>query len=125
MSIKSSPSEDEKNIFYRIPVSMNIREKEALLLKAFDEGAVVIIDEINSSPLMENLLNALTMGRTPSGNRPKQPGFMIIGTQNPVTMAGRRAPSPALARRLTTINVPDYTTDELNQILIHKGANTK
>lgn len=118
----NSPFSEEQKIFYRVPVSMNKKEKEALLLKAFNEGAVVIIDEINSSPLMEALLNTLTMGRAPNGERPTRPGFTIIGTQNPITMAGRRAPSPALARRFTTMSVPDYTTKELHKILITKGA---
>jgi len=83
----------EGNIFYRVLVSMQLDDKKALLLKAFNEGAVVIIDEINSSPMMERWLNDLLMGKNPlTKQRPKCPGFLIIGTQNPVTMAGRRRP---------------------------------
>jgi len=72
-----------EQIFYRIPVSMALDEKETLLLKAFDEGAIVIIDEINSSVTMERLLNSLLMGKKPDGSPPHKPGFMVIGTQNP------------------------------------------
>ncbi|WP_040535094.1 AAA family ATPase [Legionella drancourtii] len=107
--------------FYRIPVSMQMEDKKNLLLKAFHQGAVVIIDEINSSPMMERLLNDLLMGKTPEGKRPERPGFLIIGTQNPVTMNGRRAPSTALARRLMTVTLPAYTRDEMETILINKG----
>ena len=107
--------------FYRMPVSMALAEKEALLLKAFHEGAVVVIDEINSSPTMERLLNALLMGTTPEGEPAKKPGFMIIGTQNPVTMAGRRAASTALSRRMTQTEFPPYTTNEIRDILLGKG----
>ncbi len=107
--------------FYRMPVSMQLEDKKNLLLKAFHQGAVVIIDEINSSPMMERLLNDLLMGKTPEGKRPEQPGFLIIGTQNPVTMDGRRAPSTALARRLMTVALPAYTRDEMETILMNKG----
>lgn len=110
--------------FYRMPVSMPVKEKEALLRKAFDEGAVVVIDEINSSPMMERLLNDLLMGKTPENKRPTHPGFMVIGTQNPVTMAGRRAASTALARRLTTVELPVYSQDEIKSILMAKGITT-
>lgn len=108
--------------FYRMPVSMSLTEKEKLLRKAFNEGLVVIIDEINSSPMMERLLNALLMGTTPEGERPQRPGFMIIGTQNPTTMAGRRAASTALMRRTMQLTLSSYTIEEMQQILIKKGV---
>ncbi|KTC66272.1 AAA domain (dynein-related subfamily) (plasmid) [Legionella adelaidensis] len=107
--------------FYHMPVSMSFSEKETLLYKAFHEGAVVVVDEINSAPMMERLLNSLLMGKTPQGERPNTPGFMLIGTQNPITMAGRRAASPALARRMLTIQVPSYTKEEMLAILQDKN----
>lgn len=114
--------------FYIMPVSMSFEEKKKLLLKAFDEGAVVIIDEINSSPMMERLLNDLLMGKNPEkmfdeDKRPKHPGFMIIGTQNPVTMEGRFASSNALSRRLMSISLPPYHTYEMEKILVTRGVN--
>jgi hypothetical protein len=105
------------NLYCEIPVSMGLEEKKQALMKAFHAGAVVIIDEINSSPMMEKLLNGLLMGIGPKGERPDNPGFMIIGTQNPVTMAGRQAQSGALARRMVTLTLPEYPNDELQQIL--------
>ena len=108
--------------FYQMFVSMTYSDKQALLLKAFDEGAVVVIDEINSSTMMERMLNALLMGKTPEGKPPLKPGFMIIGTQNPVSMAGRRAPSTALARRVCTITIPPYPANEMIEILLKKGV---
>jgi hypothetical protein len=112
----------EKNRdFYLIPVGMPLNEKKDLLKRAFNQGAIVIIDEINSSPMMERLLNTLLMGKDEDGQRPEHPGFMVIGTQNPVTMAGRRAPSTALARRMTTVELPPYPLEEIRSILINKG----
>ncbi len=109
--------------FYRISASLSPNEKEALLLKAFHEGAIVVIDEINSSPMLERLLNNLLMGKTPDNQRPRKPGFLVIGTQNPVTMAGRRAASAALQRRLMAVELPEYSNNEMKVILIQKGVN--
>ena len=119
----TAPTKKEKP-FYNMPVSMPLAEKEQLLIKAFNEGAIVMIDEINSSPMMESLLNDLLMGKNPKaklGDEDK-PGFMLIGTQNPVTMAGRKIISTALQRRLINITLPEYTTEELKPILCAKGV---
>jgi MoxR-like ATPase len=107
-----------------MPVSMGLDDKENLLIKAFNEGAVVMIDEINSSPMMERLLNDLLMGKNPrdTTRAPEKPGFMIIGTQNPISMAGRRAASTALKRRLITTELPEYNTTEISEILLQKGV---
>lgn len=110
-----------KKGFYRMPVSMSCSEKMSLLLKAFDEGAVVVCDEVNAAPMMEQFMNALLTGTTPEGRRPRVPGFMIIGTQNPISLAGRRAASTALSRRLINIELSQYPKDELIMILQAKG----
>jgi hypothetical protein len=114
----------KENPFYIMPVSMPLSEKEHLLIKAFNEGAIVMIDEINSSPMMERLLNDLLMGKNPKGKPDDvvKPGFMIIGTQNPVTMAGRRAASNALLRRVVSTTLPEYESDEIRHILKNKGV---
>jgi MoxR-like ATPase len=118
----SRPSQ-KQNLFYRMPITMGLNEKRAFLLKAFHEGAVVVIDEMNSSPMMERLLNDLLMGKTPEGQAeaPVKPGFMIIATQNPVTMAGRRAVSTAIRRRCITHDLPEYKPEEIQHTLVSKG----
>jgi hypothetical protein len=122
---KLTKTDKKNNVFYYIPVSMSVTEKTAVLRKAFDEGAVVMIDEINSSPMMERLLNAMLMGHDENGIRPNSPGFMVIGTQNPATMGGRRVASNALSRRLMTLTVPPYNIAEIIAILVHKGVSTR
>jgi hypothetical protein len=117
--------------FYCMPVSLGIEEKEKILIDAFDAGIVVVVDEINSSPMMEQLLNNLLMGKRPQGTNhpnpeqdgPNKPGFMVIGTQNPITMAGRIAPSNALRRRLIHVELPPYPEDEMLTVLLSKGLN--
>lgn len=111
--------------FYRMPVSMSTEDKKKLLLKAFHGGHGVLIDEINSSPMMERFLNALLMSKTPEGKFPDKSGFFVLGTQNPVTMSGRRAPSTALARRLITLSLPEYPQEEIKEILIVRGLESE
>ena len=117
-----STPEDQvpEKAFYLMPPSMQPKDQEQLVLKAFQEGALVLIDELNSIPVMEDLWNELLMGKY-KNNRPIHPGFMIIGTQNPVTLGGRYSLSPALKRRFTTLDLPPYPKEELVDILQVKG----
>ena len=112
---------NSQQVFYILPVSTPFLQKKEFLLKAFHEGAVVVVDEMNSAPMMESLLNDLLMGQTPDGQHPKNPGFLIIATQNPVTMAGRIKASSAIQRRMQTVSLPNYSTREMIDILQHKG----
>lgn len=122
------PAHPEKP-FYRMDVSSSTDDKEKLLIKAFYEGAVVVIDEINSSPMMERLLNDLLMGKLPDKykipHKTIKAGFMILGTQNPVTLAGRRTRSTALSRRLCFLELPLYPREELLQIIVRKERYSK
>ena len=112
----------EKNRdFYYIPVGLGLEDKKALLLTAFHAGAIVIIEEINSAPMMEGYLNSLLMGKTLDGKRPDNPGFCVIGSQNPISMSGRRAMSEALKRRLLCSQCSDYTDSEIIEIITNKG----
>lgn len=107
--------------FYRIPASMSNRDKRRLLLKAFHEGAMVCIDEINSCRMLEKLMNRLMMGRDLQGNRPLRPGFKVIGTQNPIHYKGRKAKSVAEQRRFVRCEFSEYPYNELVAIIIKKG----
>jgi len=107
--------------FYRIPASYSHEEKQTILLKAFHEGKVVIIDEINSSPMIERLLNALLEGHDLDGRPADQKGFMLIGTQNPITFKGRRQTTLPLLHRLQTVEMRPYTDSEQREILQHVG----
>ncbi|NBX84596.1 MAG: hypothetical protein EBQ95_03195 [Gammaproteobacteria bacterium] len=114
----------DSKTFYHIPASMNYTQKKETLLKAFDEGAIVLIDEINSVATMEKLLNNLLDNKHPEGNRPpKNSGFRLIGTQNPPEYAGRNIDSPALASRTIAIKLETYPHHEMVDILQSKGLN--
>jgi hypothetical protein len=103
--------------FYHIPVSLDFAEKQEALLNAFHQGKIIIMDEINSSPMLERVLNALLEGHDLDGNPPKNPGFLLLGTQNPVTFQGRKATTLPLLHRLQHINLHEYTEQELLLIL--------
>ena len=105
-----------------IKPSKSFIEKKKILLDAFDKGRVVIMEEFNTAPMMEQLLNSLLMGKTPGGSRPSSPGFFVIGIQKSATMAGRTLPSNALARRIQTCHLPAYANTELDHILLKKGV---
>lgn len=105
--------------YYFISMKMDVEERRGLLLKAFDEGAIVVMDEINTSPLLEDLLNALLMGKTPDGKEPNRAGFLLLGMQNPPTFPGRIAASQALSHRWLTVDMPMYEYDEV-EIMVDK-----
>ena len=109
--------------FYRIPASLDLDQKKRALVKAHYEGAIVILDEINSTPALEALLNALLMNTVPQefiipNHTPR--GMMIIGTQNPRTYRGRYAISTALQRRMIQVTADSYTHSELVAMLMHQ-----
>ena len=113
-----------KNGFYCLSASMQLSLQEAILLKAFDDGAIVLIDEINSMPTLEKMLNSLLDGKHPKDDNrpPRNPGFRILGTQNPPTMAGRRLASPALENRTQTIRLSPYPEKDMHTILERMGV---
>lgn len=80
---------------YRISPTTPFHEKEKVLRKAFDEGALVVAEEMNTSIWPNKLLNYYLMGQDEHGKPAKKPGFFLIATQNFRSFAGRRAEDPA------------------------------
>jgi len=113
---------DDK-IYYLIPATLPKKQRKALLLKAFDEGAWVICDEANSITGKEKLVNDLLMG-IHKGERPKRAGFKMIETGNPIYFSGRKKQSTALEHRQMKVVFPSYPRDEMIAILVHKGLSS-
>lgn len=96
---------------------------QQVLEKAFHEGAVVIIDEMNTLPL-EHILNALLSGVDMSGALAKRAGFFVIATLNPSSQyQNRHALSVALLNRFTKLTLKEYTEKELLEIVTHVCGN--
>lgn len=86
-----------------------------ILEKAFQEGAAVILDEINLDSQLETVLNQYLSGR--GVDKPSaKPGFSVFASQNPGYFAGRDSLSPALLNRLSYAYMDNYTDQELMQL---------
>ncbi len=90
----------------------NYEEMKALLEKAFHEGAVVIIDELNTLDI-EPILNRLLSGRDFAGKLAENPGFFVIATQNPPSYSKRNLLSDALVNRFDKVNLTTYSREHL------------
>lgn len=110
-----------ENQFYRIRASMPMTLQVKILCKAADEGAIVLMDKVNSGPTMEKLQNDLLMGMIPNQGRPTKPGFLLLGGQTPSTQAGKKKLSTAFARRVMTFKLPEYDKEEMLTITQKKG----
>lgn len=107
------PVDGRKSYYHLTPTDPG--RMEAILTKAFHEGAIVIIDELNSLPL-ERVINQLLTGKDMADKTATNKGFLLIGTQNPVNFTGRQVLSMALENRFYKIDLPDYNPQELYQI---------
>jgi MoxR-like ATPase len=116
-SDESQHKYDPSKVFYMLPASMPPFQKESLLLEAFHAGAVVLLEEINSAPMMERLLNNLLMGQDTQGKAAEKSGFTVIGTQNPPTQAGRNRATAAQLRRFRNMSIRPYKRAELIGVL--------
>lgn len=86
-----------------------------LLLTAFREGSIVILDELNADQDEEliDLLNQLLTGEYLDGNPAKQAGFMVFATQNPAYYDGCSNLCKSKLSRLRKIDVRDYREQDL------------
>jgi len=114
VSGKNQPNAEKK--YYHFTPSESLDVIKQTLFNAFHEGAVVIIDELNTLPL-ETLLNDYLSGVDVNGSKPNKQGFTLIATQNPITYAKRQPLSTALQNRFQKINLKNYPLAELTEIM--------
>jgi hypothetical protein len=114
-------------IFYQVTASLDGNKIEELVKKAFQEGAVVIVDEINLIKDVEKLLNSYLQGEDENGNKPAKEGFMLIATQNPAkTYGGRQELSEALLNRAEKHIVPKIIDENsIDKIVTVKKGGAK
>jgi len=97
--------------FYTL--SAGNKEIYADLRKAFHEGAMVILDELNLDEGLEKILNQYLTGFDENGKPAQNPGFMVLSSQNPGYFEGRKNLSPALRNRFHFLYMDDYSDAEL------------
>ena len=111
-----------KRGYYKISASLPLKDKKKIITKAFEEGNVVWIDELNSclEGGLEKLLNAVLTGEHPDGKKGGS-GFMLVASVNSaVDLEGRSMISPALLHRMTWHDVKsltDYAEADLAKIV--------
>ena len=111
------------HIYHRLRASVSNEQKLEILHKAFQQGEILIVDEIDSCPLLEDYLNAYLVGEDVNGQRAEKPGFTILSTANGAAMKGRRQlPAPLLSRMLA-LEFNEYPRDDLIHILEAKFEN--
>ena len=108
--------------YYHLTPSAGLDVIKETLHKAFHEGAVIIIDELNTLPL-EDLLNPMLSGVDENGHSAAKEGFTLIATQNPITYAKRQSLSTALLNRCQKIDLKNYPLKELTEIMFKISAN--
>jgi hypothetical protein len=111
---------DTTHRYYRLTPT-HLAEMERVILKAYHEGAVVIIDELNTLPLEKMLNSLLSEGTDLQGDLPRKKGFFVVATQNPTFFKGRQILSGAFLNRFHRVVLPPYPREELIEILIEKG----
>lgn len=109
---------NSQKIYYQITAgSENTRE---ILLKAFHEGSVVVLDELNLEPELEDLLNQLLSGVDLDDQPARVPGFMVLASQNPAHYDGCNSLSRAFRNRFHEQDVKDYKKEDLLYIAHEK-----
>lgn len=105
---------------YRITTDLPPEYITKALVAAFNRGAIVFIDEINSYPGLESTLNSLLTGINPlTGEPAANPGFGLIATGNPISHEGRTELSPALRSRMEVLTfrpLAAYSREDLETI---------
>jgi hypothetical protein len=120
------PPEGE-DVFYHVPISLEDDTREKLLIKARNEGAIVILDELNTAPPRKELIGydsgvAAKNVQNHISVRPKNPGGIVIGTQNPNSMDGRKDLSIELPHRFIICSLLSYSQEEALEIIEKKGV---
>lgn len=98
-------NKENKEKIYRISASTPFAEKEKLLRIAFNEGALVVAEEWNTSLWPNKMLNHFMMGVDEDNKPATRPGFMMIATQNPPSFQGRVEEDPAIRKRIIKIKL--------------------
>lgn len=96
-------------------VSAGSEDTYHILIKAFHEGSIVILDELNIDKNLEDLLNNLLSHADEQGNPHYQPLFRVFASVNPSNKKhkGLQEMSQALLNRMDFLYMDNFTNQEL------------
>ncbi|MBS0289565.1 MAG: hypothetical protein JSS07_05985 [Proteobacteria bacterium] len=106
--------------YYHLPVATSANDKINFIFKAVKENADLLIDEINTASLQEDVINLVAVGRNLEGQHVNA-STKIYGTYNPIYYAGRRQISQAVLRRFIHCFFDPYEPAEIAEIVEDKG----
>ena len=94
-------------VFYLVSCGTKPKELKALFLKAFHEGALVDVEEIDTLEV-ESIINNLSMGLDFNFEEATKRGFAILSSGNSIAASGRRKFSLAEKNRFVEIRLNHY-----------------
>jgi hypothetical protein len=121
----SQKADGDKQVYYKIDASMPLLQKVDIIIKAFEDGDVIWIDELNGciDDGLEKALNAVLTGQHPRDTSAiVKPGFTLFASANSLNKEGRSIISPALRHRLAQPNIKElkeYPVADLETIITH------
>ncbi len=111
--------------YVKLDASLSMSELKASIRHAFNQGQAVWLDEVNCllDDGFEQWINAFMSGVDPDNHAPAiKPGFMLLVTANGVGMEGRSLIGPALRGRMTTLQMPLPTLEDMRDIVRSHNA---
>jgi MoxR-like ATPase len=109
----SKDSENPQKKYYEITLD-NQGETRKILEQAFQEGAVVVLDELNLDESIETFLEELLTGK--HQEKKYIPGFMVFSSQNPGYFEGRKSIPKSLQDRAHRYYFDSYSRGALIDI---------
>lgn len=109
--------------YIKIDASLSDELKQHFIRKAFNQGQIVWLDEVNSilDEGFEHWMNAFLSGFDPDTHlRAQIPGFMLLVTANSIGMEGRSLIGPAFRGRLTQLTMPEPNAKDFEMIIEKK-----
>jgi len=102
--------------YYCFATEVDEDEMLVILDRAFHEGAILIVDEIDSCPL-EKYFNSCLAGFDRFGNKAEKAGFTMLCSANGAHNKGRGLLTEPFLSRFLVMPFNEYSRDELIQIL--------
>ena|GEM_PF-5283927 len=112
-------------IYHKIGAHLSLLEMERCLRKAYDNGDVAWIDELNACSLgiAKILTSLLSHVNYNTGDNTKPRGFMLLATANGIDSVGRAAFSPTFLDRTLVVNLSCNKKEDFLAIIQHDRAN--
>ena len=83
------------------------------LNKAFMQGSIVVIEELNTNPKLKALLNQLLIGKNLQNQDPDKKGFMVLASQNASTEPGCEVITAEQLNRFNVMYMEPYSVDAM------------